>query len=89
MTAEPTNSDADAPSPGDDKDAKPIPETRSPDFDQLAKLRQKRKDRIAQIKAEIEAGNYDSDELLDAALGRMLHNMPMDDGDDVAEEEES
>ena len=39
----------------------------------LAELRQLRAERIAQIKAQIEAGTYESDELLDAALGRMLN----------------
>ena len=37
-------------------------------------LRNFRAARIAQIKAEIDAGNYESDELLHAALERMLRN---------------
>lgn len=90
MTAEPKNPDADVPDEDEGVPKKPVPDIQPPDFDELARLRQSRKDRLARIKAEIDAGTYDSDELLDAALGRMLHNINMDDDeDDVADEEES
>lgn len=57
---------------------RPIPETNPVDIDLLAELHQARKDRVAQIKAAIEAGQYDSDELLNAALERMLEEVVSD-----------
>lgn len=75
--ADSKNSDARAPDPeeGDwaaDPSKKPIPEIKPVDIDHLSRLRQARRDRIAQIKAQIDAGQYESEELLDAAMERML-----------------
>jgi hypothetical protein len=88
MAAEPTKPDA-SQLASDCSEAvaggKPIPETKPVDIDLLAELRQARKDRVAQIKAEIESGSYDSDELFDAALGRMLNNVSLEDEDEATE----
>lgn len=65
---------------------KVIPEADPVDIDLLSELHQARKDRVAQIKAAIEAGQYDSDELLNAALERMLDKVVPEEEDTAKEE---
>lgn len=84
MAADSKNPNADAVEPNavptDNHSApneKPIPETDPVDIDLLGELREARKDRVAQIKAQIEAGQYESDELLDAALERMVRGIDL------------
>lgn len=74
--------------PTDDQSAlneKPIPEADPVDIDLLGELREARKDRVAQIKAQIEAGKYESDELLDAALERMVRGIDLTTNDESEE----
>ena len=79
-----------------DADGRPadqaVPDSSSPDeisesdIDHLAELRQARKDRLAQIKADVEAGAYDSEEILNAALERMFDRVIPDEEDDTKDE---
>lgn len=62
---------------------KAAPEPDPVDINLLGELRDARKSRVAQIKAEIDAGTYESEELLDAALKRMIR------GTDITEVDES
>lgn len=76
--------------PTDDQSApneKPIPEADPVDIDLLGELREARKDRVAQIKAQIEAGKYESEELLDAALERMVRGIDLTTNDESEEDE--
>ncbi len=47
-------------------------------LDQLSNNSDIRQERLAQIKAAIENGTYDTDEKLDAALGKMFDAMGVD-----------
>lgn len=47
-------------------------------LDQLSNNSDVRQERLAQIKAAIENGTYDTDEKLDAALGKMFDTMGVD-----------
>jgi anti-sigma28 factor (negative regulator of flagellin synthesis) len=76
--------------PTDDQSAlneKPIPEADPVDIDLLGELREARKDRVAQIKAQIEVGKYESEELLDAALERMVRGIDLTTNDESEEGE--
>lgn len=58
------------------------------EINHLAELRQARKDRLAKIKADVEAGAYDSEEILDAALERMFDRViPDEDKEDDTKDE--
>ena len=79
---------------GDRHDDQAVPETNSPDtiseseINHLADLRQARKDRLARIKADVEAGAYDSEDILNAAIERMFDRVIPDEAkeDDTKEE---
>ena len=47
-------------------------------LDQLSQSPDIRQERLAQIKAAIENGTYDTDEKLEAALGKMFDTMGID-----------
>ncbi len=91
MASNQENSARDAEADGRPSD-QAAPETNSPDqisesdIDLLAELRQARKDRLAQIKADVGAGAYDSEEILNAALERMFDRVIPDEEDDTKDE---
>ncbi len=83
MNGKPNNTDeTKLEAPACSGSSRPVPEVDPVDLDLLAELHQARKDRVAQIKSAIDAGQYDSDELLNAALERMLEQVVSDEVDD-------
>ncbi len=75
------NGDADATDPPE----RSVPLAAPVDLELLAELRDARKQRLERIRQEIDAGTYDSDDLLDAAMERMMRHVDRDVPDDSAE----
>lgn len=58
------------------------------DGDLLAELREARKRRLARIRADIESGEYDTEDVLNAALERMVRRIADEPTQEEDEEEQ-